>query len=111
MAATPISWEAALDPSEIKDYTHSFAAEMTATEDEITSSLFILPDDAIAAGVEILSQEMTSIGGLVFFQVASGHQTDAAFEGGGTRFRIRHQVETAAGRTLERSIYLTVKQL
>lgn len=111
MATTPIAWQAAFDPSEIKDYTHSFAAEMIATEDAISSSIFILPQDAIAAGVVIESQVMTSVGGLVFFSIAPGSQTAGAFEGDGTRYRIRHQVTTALGRTLERSIYLTVKQL
>lgn len=106
----PISWEAPMDPSEIKDYVHSFAAEMTATLDTLITSTFILPDDAIAAGLEILTQGMTATGGYIFFQVASGSQANAGFENG-LRYRIRHQVETAGGRTLERSIWLTVKQL
>lgn len=110
-AVTPIDWEAALDPSEVKDYTHSFAAELAATQDEIVSSLFILPQEAITAGLQIESQEMTSSGGLVWFSVATINQNDPGFNNGGTRYRVRHQIETADGRTLERSIMLTVKHL
>lgn len=110
-AVTPIEWEAPLDPSEVKEYTHSFAPELAVTQDIITSSLFILPADAIAAGLQIESQLMTSFGGLVWFSVAPANQNDPGFNDSGTRFRIRHQIETFEGRTLERSIMLTVKHL
>jgi hypothetical protein len=107
--AALVSWPAPLDPSEIKDYRHSFQAELTAVGDTIATSTFILPADATAAGLEIASQAATSVGGVVFFQVNSSKQADAGWEAGVT-FDIRHQITTTGGRTYERSIKLTVKQ-
>lgn len=103
------SWKWPLDPSEIKDYDHDFKPELLRTGDTLETSTFILPADAIAAGLEIASQAKTTYGGVVFFQVASGKQADAGWEAGVT-FDIRHQITTTGGRTYERSIGLTVKQ-
>lgn len=108
---TPISWTAPLDPHEIKDYTHSFVAELTATSDSISTSLFTLPSDAIAAGLTVHSQSLAATGGLIFLKVAAINQADAIWDNNGTQFRIRHTITTTGGRTLERSIMLTVKQL
>lgn len=107
----PLTWTAELDPHELKDYTNSWQAELSATSDTLDTSTFILPSDAIAAGLEISSQGSTEFGGTVFFEVATEFQTDPMFDDPtGTMFRIRHQIETTGGRRLEISIYLKVMQ-
>jgi len=103
------TWKSPLDPSEIKDYDHDFKPELLRTGDTLETSTFILPADAATAGLEIASQTKTTYGGVVFFQVASDKQTDAAWEAGAS-FDIRHQITTTGGRTYERSIRLTIKQ-
>src|SRR6266542_2820116 len=110
MPAMPLTWVAPLDPQEIKDYSNSWQAEMTATSDTLTGSTFRLPSDAIAAGVLIHSQSMVGNVGVVFFKINVSDQGSVAWDSPGTIFRIPHQVTTAGGRTLEISIFLTVMQ-
>lgn len=109
--ATPISWSAALDPHELKEFEHSFQPELTASADAMLTQQFALPSDAIAAGLEIMSQSATTYGGIVWLRVNPASQNSSMFDGEGTVFRVRHMITTAAGRTLERSVNLTVKQL
>lgn len=104
----PLVWDAQLDPDELKDYKHLWTAEMAATSDSISTSEFILPSDAIAAGLLIDSQSAVTNGGAVFFEVDEAARDDVMWDGVGTQFRIRHSVTTAGGRRLECSIYLTV---
>lgn len=100
-----------MDPSELKDYEVTWQAELTARSDTLLTSTFTLPDEAIAAGVEIDSQEKTEYGGVVFFKVAAEEQADARWEEYGQTYAVRHTITTVGGRTYERSINLTIKQL
>lgn len=106
----PLTWSAELDPDELKDYDNSWEAELTATSDTLLTSTFILPSDAIAAGLLIDSQAATTYGGAVFFDVNVSDRGSSMWTEPGTAFRIRHQITTTGGRRLEISIYLTVKQ-
>lgn len=111
------SWTADLDPSERKDYTNDWAAELAAYSDTLYTSTFILPTDAISSGLEIYDQGIVpnspavNTAGYVFFQVNAANQGSSMWDNpDGTTFRIRHQIQTMGGRTLEVSIYLTVNQ-
>lgn len=107
---TPLTWTAPLDPDELKDYSNTWAAELTATSDTLVTSLFILPSDAIAAGLLIDSQGATATGGVVFFDVNVSDRGSNNWNNSGTQFRIRHQITTIGGRRLEISIMLQVAQ-
>jgi hypothetical protein len=105
-----VSWSAPLDPNELKDYTHSFAAELTRISDTIASSDFILSSDATTDGLTIDSQSATDTTGTVWLTVSEAKQADAGWEAGKS-YEVRHQITTVGGRTFERSIGITVKQL
>jgi len=101
-----LKWKAPLDPVELKDYVVDWTDEMTASVDTIATSVFELPAEAIADGLEIDSQSNTTLIGTVWFNVPdSGDQLTILGKG---PYEVEHTITTAAGRTLNVSARLTV---
>jgi len=101
-----LKWRAPLDPVELKDYKIDWTAEMTATSDEIVSSLFELPAEAITDGLEISSQSNTTTDATVWLHVPdSGDRLSILGKG---PYEVENTVTTTDGRTLNVSSRLTI---
>jgi hypothetical protein len=92
MSATLAGWDDK-DPTDVKDYTVSWAAEMAARSDTIATSVFTAP-----VGITIDSQSNSTTTSTVWL---SGGTADNSYE-------ITCTVVTAGGRTLQRSVSLRV---
>lgn len=112
-----LSWTAPFDPHEVKDYVVDFTAEMDATSDTLTAVRYTLPADAIAAGLQIDSQGLvlSNKGAQVWLSVQEAEEAnlEAAIvaAGGSITYELDLEVDTTAGRLLNRTVKLKLKVL
>lgn len=100
------SWTAPLDPAETKDYSVDWS-ELVGTDDTITSVSFELGEKASAAGVVIISYFRVGSVSTVMLSVSDENKSDQF----GQQYPIIATVTTDGGRTYQRTINLTIRQL
>ena len=109
------NWQAPLDPSEYKDYVADWTPVMAEASDNIASAQVNLSAEAVLAGLEIdETVNPPVIDGhevRVWFRVDPSAGASPLFDGDGAVFGVEVTVTTTAGRTLQRTWDLTVRQL
>lgn len=110
MILEPLIWTDQLDPGDFRDFSISYATRLAAMGDTLSASAWVLPADAIAAGLQVGPDSFDPQNASVWFQVAGGNQADANWNGDGCTFEILNQLTTTGGRSFERTALLTVRQ-
>lgn len=98
---------AEFDPDDTKDYVANWTSEMTARDDTIVSALFVT--DTATNGLEIMSSTVddTAKKAIVWLRAADKPKLIAL---AGTTVPIDHTINTSAGRTINRTLGLKIKQ-
>lgn len=101
-----LRWKIPLDPVELKDYIIDWSAEMTASNDTISASVWELPAEATAAGLAINDDTFTATTTAVWLNVPEA--ADQATIVGKGPFEIENTITTTGGRVLNQSAILRV---
>ncbi len=101
-------WDAPFDPTERKDYSRDWSAEMAKSGDALASASWALPAEASAAGLQIATSYLSNGSVAVVWFVASDPAAFAALFAG-VEVAVSHTVETSAGRTLHETCILKVR--
>lgn len=103
-----LKWTGPFDPDDTKDYTANWAAELTARDDTIASTIFTV--DETTTGVTIVSTviDATETKAIAWISAADKPKVEALV---GQTVAIAHSITTAGGRVLNKTLGLKIKAL
>ncbi len=112
MTAAPLDlqcFDDPLDPNDLKDYSLDWRLERALADgDTISASSWDLGDAAID-GVETTSDTFDDTSSTIWLRVNPGQVAAARWFGVGCTYRVTNTITTAGGRTIDRSVLLTVR--
>lgn len=97
-------------PTERKDYTCDWSAEMSDTSDTITTATFTLPQSAADGGLEIFTSQVSTDGTKAVMWLKSNDPDLTRLTVLGQNIVITHTIETVYGRHLTQTLQIKVSE-